>query len=89
MSAPTGIPTSAEGIKGYLPSRCVHEYAGHAKGVANIKLFPKTAHLLLSAGLDGKVKLWDASGANGYKLFRTYDGHAKGVRQVGCKYKPS
>lgn len=62
--------------------RVVHEYAGHAKGVAGFVLFPETGHMLLSAGMDGKVKIWDAEGSHGYKCLRTYAGHDKGVRGV-------
>jgi pre-mRNA-processing factor 17 len=59
-------------------------------GVNCVRYFPRQGHLLLSAGLDGRVKIWDVSpseGANGGaprgKCMRTYVGHAKGVRDVG------
>lgn len=62
--------------------KVIREYAGHAKGVASIELIPNTGHLLLSAGMDGKVKIWDTEGAHGFKCVRTYAGHDKGVRGV-------
>jgi pre-mRNA-processing factor 17 len=36
--------------------------------------------LLTCAGLDGKVKIWDALGS--YKCMRTYLGHSKGVKDI-------
>jgi WD40 repeat protein len=36
--------------------------------------------LALCAGLDGKVKIWDALGS--YKCMRTYLGHSKGVKDI-------
>ena len=36
---------------------CMYYRSGHSKGIAAIKYFPRSAHLLLSGGMDSKVKV--------------------------------
>lgn len=69
-----------ENHKTFLPKKEIHTYAGHSMAVQAIRYIPKTGHCLLSASMDGFVKIWDAN--NNRKCLRTYKGHCKGVRDI-------
>mmetsp|Transcript_20439 Transcript_20439/g.30711 ORF Transcript_20439/g.30711 Transcript_20439/m.30711 type:complete len:613 (+) Transcript_20439:259-2097(+) len=84
MAPPVGLGSITDEVdvdhhKCYIPKKCVHRFTGHNKGVHRIRLFPKTGHLLLSAGLDGKCKIWSIKDR---QVMRTYAGHSAAVRDV-------
>ena len=68
----------------YVPKRLVHTWSGHRKGVNAIRFFPWSAHLLLSACMDGSVRLWRVGGD--YKCLRSYNGHAEAVRDISFSH---
>ena len=78
LTAPADI--KEEEHECFIPKRWVHTWSGHTKGVAAIRWFPGNGHLLLSAGMDTKVKIWDVF--NTRKCMRTYMGHAAAVRDI-------
>lgn len=47
----------AGGQECFIPKVCVHTWTGHTGGIAAIRLFPGTSHLLLSASMDTKIKV--------------------------------
>ncbi|CAH0605696.1 unnamed protein product [Chrysodeixis includens] len=66
--------------KCFLPKAHIFTWKGHTKGVAAVRWLPATAHLMLSAGMDCRVKIWEVYGDR--RCIRTYFGHRQAVRDV-------
>jgi len=66
--------------KCFIPKKQIHVWQGHNKGVAAIRWFPKTAHLILSGSMDCRVKIWEVY--KDRRCVRTYFGHRQAVRDI-------
>eukprot|EP00126_Sphaerothecum_destruens_P003515 Sdes_comp17262_c0_seq1m6458 len=73
--------------KCFLPKKLIHTWSGHSRGVSTFKLFPGSGHLLLSAGMDSTVKLWEVYGKR--RCLRTFLGHTKAVKDVDFNFDGS
>ena len=63
--------------KSYYPKKLVHTWKHGTKPITAIRFFPKSAHLLLSASADAKIKIFDVFREQ--ELLRTYNGHTKAL----------
>jgi pre-mRNA-processing factor 17 len=68
------------GLKNFIPKKQVHTFRSHTKGITQMRFFPDSGHLLLSASQDGLVKIWDCY--HDRELLRTYKGHNKSVNDI-------
>jgi len=57
ISPPSELKPPALEQQCFLPKKKICTWSGHNKAVNAVRLFPKTGHILLSAGLDGKIKV--------------------------------
>ncbi|KAL6716553.1 hypothetical protein ACLMJK_006120 [Lecanora helva] len=84
MHAPRDIDIDLhkeEGVeKSYIPKKHIHTWKHGTKPINAIRFFPKTAHLLLSASADAKIKIFDVYHEK--ELLRTYSGHTKSVSDI-------
>ena len=89
MTPPAGTTTQPP-ERNYVPKKCIAKLPhNNPKGIHRIRLFPKTGHLLLSAGLDGTCHIYSTTndGNHNYKCMRSYHGHSAAVRDI--QFQPS
>lgn len=74
------LPKAPEEGTFQLPKRSTFTFKGHTKGVNRIRWFPKSAHMLLSASMDGTCKIWSTGSSK--HCIATYTAHTKAVKDV-------
>ena len=67
-------------LKNFVPKKLIHTWKNHTKSITQMRFFPDSGHLLLSASADNKVKIYDVYHRR--ELLRTYSGHNKSVNDV-------
>lgn len=66
--------------RSYIPKQLIHTWKHGTKPINAIRFIPSTAHLLLSASADAKIKIFDVYREQ--ELLRTFNGHTKSVSDI-------
>ncbi|OCK89889.1 WD40 repeat-like protein [Cenococcum geophilum 1.58] len=80
MDLDINLKGDTSGIKNFIPKKLVHTFKYHTKSITQLRFFPDTGHLLLSASADNKIAIWSAF--KNRELLRTYSGHTKSVNDI-------
>ena len=75
MMHPPSKPVEVE--RCFHPKKLIYTWRHGSKPITALRFFPKTAHLLLSASADAKLKIFDVNRER--ELLRTYSGHVKAL----------
>jgi pre-mRNA-processing factor 17 len=67
-------------IKNYHPKKLIHTFKYHTKAINQVRFFPDSGHLLLSASADSRIAIWDTY--HDRELLRTYSGHTGSVLDI-------
>lgn len=62
-----------------LPTKTKFTLKGHSKGITRVRFFPRTGHLVLSSGNDGKIYLWSLKTQS---MLRGFFGHFQSVKDI-------
>ncbi|EON62653.1 hypothetical protein W97_01877 [Coniosporium apollinis CBS 100218] len=87
MHVPQDLGISLKGdidVKNYYSKKLIHTWKAHSKAINQLRFFPDSGHLLLSASADSKVSLFDVYHQR--ELLRTYSGHTKSVNDISFNY---
>ena len=78
----TNLLKSPQDFASHVPlGKLLHTWIGHEKAVNSVKFFPNSGHLMISASMDCKVKLWDVYRYGKERpCVRTLIGHNKPVK---------
>ncbi|GAM89421.1 hypothetical protein ANO11243_074590 [Dothideomycetidae sp. 11243] len=71
-------------LRNYVPKKAIHTFKSHTKAITQMRFFPSSGHLLLSASADTKIKIWDVYHQR--ELLRTYSGHTKSVSDISYNH---
>lgn len=81
ISPPTDLKSRPESSKNWYPEKASHVFqGGHTAGVRQTRFFPDSGHLLLTAGDDARILLWDVY--NQHELLRSFTGHTKAITDI-------
>ncbi|KAL6876989.1 WD40-repeat-containing domain protein [Trichoderma novae-zelandiae] len=67
-------------VPNFIPKKQIHGWKDHSGAVTALRFFPKSGHLLLSAGADTTVRIRDVY--HDRELLRTYSGHSKSLSDI-------
>jgi pre-mRNA-processing factor 17 len=73
------------GAQNFIPRKVVHTWSDASKGLSASRFIPRTGHLLLSASMDGCLRVYETGFFDHGKKRRcmmTYKGHSSSIREI-------
>ena len=78
LAPPSGFKPAAHDC--FVPKNRIHTWGPQARGISAVKFLPVSGHLLLSACMDGPVRMYDVY--NDRRMLALYEGHSEAVRDI-------